>query len=134
MASRVLRVLFAVVFGFVNVPSYAVLVTWTLQDVTFDDGGTASGFVSFDPSLPYMPKLFDTRYLSNFDIKTTGGMVFTAPFEYTPKNTDASEPYYVHFFSAPGPYKPSTRLATTLARHSRAQRVSSHGRFRSNSG
>ena len=106
MASRVLRVLFAVVFGFVNVPSYAVLVTWTLQDVTFDDGGTASGFVSFDPSLPYMPKLFDARYLSNFDIKTTGGMVFTAPFEYTPKNTDASEPYYVHFFSAPGPISP----------------------------
>ena len=106
MASYVRPILFAMVFGFVSVPSHAVLVTWTLQDVTFDDGGTASGFVSFDPSLPYMPKLFDARYLSNFDIKTTAGTVFTAPFEYTPKNTDASEPYYVHFFSAPGSISP----------------------------
>ena len=90
----------------VGVPSHAVLVTWTLQDVTFDDGGTASGFVIFDPSVPVIPGLSNTGYLSNFDIKTTAGTTFTAPFEYTPKNTDASEPYYVHFFSAPGSISP----------------------------
>jgi len=106
MAAHIPLILFFMVFGFVSVPSHAVLVTWTLQDVTFDDGGTASGFVTFDPSMPYIPGLSNSRYLSNFDIKTTAGTVFTAPFEYTPKNTDASEPYYVHFFSAPGPISP----------------------------
>lgn len=106
MASYVRPILFAMVFGFVSVPSHAALVTWTLQDVTFDDGGTASGFVTFDPSVSDISGLSNTRYLSNFDIKTTAGTVFTAPFEYTPKNTDASEPYYVHFFSAPGSISP----------------------------
>jgi len=106
MAAHIPLILFFMVFGFVSVPSHAVLVTWTLQDVTFDDGGTASGFVIFDPSVPVIPGLSNTRYLSNFDIKTTAGTTFTAPFEYTPKNTDASEPYYVHFFSAPGTISP----------------------------
>jgi hypothetical protein len=99
-------ILFAMALGLVSFPSHAVLVKWTLQDVTFDDGGTASGFVTFDPSVPDIPGLSNTRYLSNFDIKTAAGTVFTAPFEYTPSNTDASEPYYVHFFSAPGSVSP----------------------------
>ena len=102
MASYVRPILFAMVFGFVSVPSHAVLVTWTLQDVPFDDGGTASGFVIFDPSVPVIPGLSNTRYLSNFDIKTAAGTVFTVPFEYTPNNTDASEPYYVHFSARQG--------------------------------
>src|SRR5689334_11282921 len=106
MAAHVAVILFAMVFRFVSLPSHAVLVTWTLQNVTFDDGGTASGFVTFDPSVPDIPGGPSTRYLSNFDIKTTAGTVFTAPFEYTPKNTDASEPYYVHVFSAPGSISP----------------------------
>ena len=106
MATYVSLLMVAVVFLFVSVPSHAVLVTWTLQDVTFDDGGTASGFVTFDPSVPDIPGLSNAQYLSNFDIKTTAGTVFTTPFEYTSKNTDASEPGHVHLFSAPESISP----------------------------
>jgi hypothetical protein len=87
------------ILGTTTFDSRAALITWTLQNVTFADGGTASGFVTFDPSAPHTPGF--ANYLTNFDIKTTAGTVFTAPFEYTPANTDAYVPYYVSFFSAP---------------------------------
>jgi hypothetical protein len=82
-------------------PVQAALITWTLQDVIFDDGGTATGFVTFDPTIPFLPDLYHRQYLSRFDIKTTAGTQITAPFEYTPANTDAYVPYYISFFSAP---------------------------------
>src|SRR4051794_39709460 len=78
----------------------AKLVTWTLRDVTFNDGGTASGFFTFDPIIVPSHDL-RTRYLSDFSIKTTAGTTMTAPFEYSPANTDASVPWFVDFFSAP---------------------------------
>ena len=61
----------------------AALVTWTLRNVTFNDGGTASGFFALDPT--------QTDASVNFDIKTTAGTsitsVFPRPFEYTPSNS-----------------------------------------------
>src|SRR3954469_25380311 len=57
----------------------AKLVTWTLRDVTFNDGGTASGFFTFDPIIVPSHDL-RTRYLSDFSIKTTAGTTMTAPF------------------------------------------------------
>ena len=78
----------------------AKLVTWTLHDVTFSDGGTAHGFFTFDPTIPSAHSS-PTQYLTAFDIKTTPGSIMTAPFEYSPANTDASVPWFVNFFSAP---------------------------------
>jgi hypothetical protein len=80
--------------------AHAVLITWTLQNVTFSDGGRASGFVQFDPSAP------GSQHLANFDIRTTAGTALSEPFEYTRLNTDASRPYSVHLFSAPGTVSP----------------------------
>jgi len=42
----------------------AVPVTWTLENVQFDDGGTASGFFVFDA---------DTKTVTNWDLVTQGG-------------------------------------------------------------
>jgi hypothetical protein len=42
----------------------AAVITWTLQNVTFDDGGTASGFFDYDTT---------SGRAENFDITTTGG-------------------------------------------------------------
>jgi hypothetical protein len=46
-------------------PSQATPVTWTLNDVTFDDGTMASGFFEFDAA---------THTSSSFNISTTDGM------------------------------------------------------------
>src|SRR5215207_6715676 len=78
----------------------AKLITWTLHDVTFGDGGTASGFFTFDPTIPASHS-HQKQYLTAFNIKTTAGSIMTAPFEYSPANTDASVPWFVNFFSAP---------------------------------
>jgi hypothetical protein len=83
---RVLRVLVTLVialfaFGYAE----AELITWTLNDVRFDDGGTASGYFSIDPDHMTVPS--DPRLLrvANFDITTTAGSVFVAS-HYTPKS------------------------------------------------
>lgn len=78
----------------------ATLMKWTLHDVTFDDGASASGFVEFDPSVPYVPKIGSTPYLSGFDVHVTGGSTLGS-YDFTPANTDAFVPYYISLFSAP---------------------------------
>jgi MYXO-CTERM domain-containing protein len=47
---------------FAAVPSNATPIIWTLQDVTFTDGGTAQGHFTYDA---------DTNILSNVSIKTS---------------------------------------------------------------
>ena len=96
------RLILGAFFAISSFHLQAALITWTLENVIFDDGGTASGFVTFDPSVPFVPGRFNTKYLTSFDIKATPGTVFTTPFEYSPSNTDAYVPYYVNIFSAPG--------------------------------
>jgi hypothetical protein len=62
-----------------SAPVQASIIDWTLEGVTFDDGGTASGTFSIDTS---------TGHLVSYDITTTagstlGGTVYdpsTAPF------------------------------------------------------
>ena len=58
----------------------AALVTYRLNDVTFDDGGTASGFFTRDTSNP-------GATTSSFDVRVTGGSHLHA-FEYTSATTD----------------------------------------------
>jgi len=57
----------------------AAVITWTLQDVIFDDGGTASGFFDYDTTL---------GTAENFHITTTDGYRL-AGFDY-----DTSTSYY----------------------------------------
>jgi hypothetical protein len=58
----------------------AALVTYKLNDVTFDDGGTATGFFVRDTSN-------SSSITKNFDIKVTAGSRLGA-FEYSPSTTD----------------------------------------------
>jgi hypothetical protein len=55
----------------------ADIITWTFDDVTFEDGGTVSGFFDYDTV---------TSAAANFDIDTTAGTVLPA-FHYTTSNS-----------------------------------------------
>ncbi len=50
-------------------PAKAVLVNWSLDGVTYDDGGTASGSFQYDA---------DTQQLGNFDISVNDGSIFSS--------------------------------------------------------
>src|SRR5690242_2828715 len=80
------RLFLFITLVFAGGSAQAVLVTWTLHNVTFSDGGTASGFVTFDPSVGEDLNPLNRSYLTNFDITTTAGSVFPQTFEYTPAN------------------------------------------------
>ncbi len=56
------------------VPASASVVNWTLSDVTFQDGGTASGAFSIDSA---------TGKLTTFDVTTTDGATL-AGYRYEP--------------------------------------------------
>lgn len=57
--------------------AYAALITWTLADVTFDDGATASGSFTIDAA---------GRTWSDFSIATTTGPALSA-FSFAPVNS-----------------------------------------------
>ena len=61
-----------------NVAS-AAIITWTLNGVTFDDGGTASGYFDYDTV---------TGQANTFDIQTTAGTTLVS-FHYTTSNAFA---------------------------------------------
>jgi hypothetical protein len=57
-------------------PALAVQLTWTLNNVTFDDGGTAFGTFDYNA---------DTNTYSSFNISVAGGdTTFFPPFTYSP--------------------------------------------------
>ena len=72
---------FAVLLGAAQVQ--ATLLTWRLENVNFDDGGTAIGFFRYDPPSP--PCSFDgcIGVVPDFDIATSPGFAF--PNEYQPQ-------------------------------------------------
>lgn len=59
------------IFGIYS-PVKAAVVNWTLDDVTFDDGGTVTGSFEYDA---------DTNKIGNFDISVTDGSTFSS-FDY----------------------------------------------------
>lgn len=59
----------AIAISIVSSPAKAALVTWNLNDVTFDDGGTASGSFQYDA---------DTEEMGNWDISVTSGSKFSS--------------------------------------------------------
>jgi hypothetical protein len=72
MMRAVLAVLAAAV-----IPLQAGPVTWWLQDVSFEDGGTASGYF-----------VFDTNALTDWNISVSGGDLGVFPaFSFVPANT-----------------------------------------------
>ena len=65
--SRVLSIIGALVAAsFMVLPAHAAVITYTLENVIFDDGGTASGSFDYDTS---------TGDFSNVSIVTTAGSV-----------------------------------------------------------
>ncbi len=55
--------------------AHATLVKWTLNEVSFDDGGAASGFFVVDTTTGQLAVTYDaeTSSFGGFDIKTTDG-------------------------------------------------------------
>jgi uncharacterized repeat protein (TIGR01451 family) len=66
-------------------PVFAVPVRWTLNGVTFDDGGMATGSFDFDA---------DSSTLSNWNIGVSGGNTGSFPV-LTYSTADASSEYYL---------------------------------------
>ena len=65
-------------------PASAAVLTWTLHNVTFDDGGTASGTFDYDAA---------TNTFSNFAISMSGGTaIFFPSFEYSPGTAHTRAP------------------------------------------
>ena len=78
-----LAALTASLFFLATAQVQAALLTWRLENVNFDDGGTAIGFFRYDPTSP--PCGFDgcIGVVPDFDITTSPGFAF--PNEYRPR-------------------------------------------------
>jgi hypothetical protein len=83
--NRVLRTALAASLCFLAAPQVqATPLTWSLQNVNFDDGGTAIGFFRYDPAAPPCHIFEDcTGVVPDFEITTTPGFGF--PNEYRPQ-------------------------------------------------
>jgi PEP-CTERM motif len=68
-------------------PASAATILWTLRNVTFNDGGQASGTFSTDSN---------TGLATAFNISTTAGSILTSAFNYTSSN---SQLFIQNFFS-----------------------------------
>ena len=103
MTARAMKVLLSAVLGLALLAAVgaasATLVTWTLQNVRFDDGGTAAGFFVYNTE--GHPPDFPNDLLEAFDVKVSGGDISTFPPSHTPA---------VRFvlIQAVGPLKPSS--------------------------
>jgi hypothetical protein len=89
---KALRVaLISLLLLFVAWSAQAKLLTWTLQDVRFDDGGTAGGFFVFDPETIEFDQQ-NQEWIATpptiFDIVTTGSVV-GGEFHYQPPRFSA---------------------------------------------
>lgn len=56
----------------------ATPITWTLNNVTFDDGATASGWIEYDAA---------TQFSSSYSVSVTAGSALSA-FSFVPSNSD----------------------------------------------
>jgi hypothetical protein len=76
--SKVLRVaLTASLFLLAAAQAQAAPLTWRLQNVDFDDGGTAIGFFRYDPAAPPCGNPDECiGVVPDFDITTTPGFAF----------------------------------------------------------
>jgi hypothetical protein len=98
MTPRAMKVLLSavaigvVLLGYVQT-STAALLRWNLQNVTFTDGGAATGFFLVDTQTVGGP-------FADFDVKLTGG-AFPA-FEYTPQNSSGGHSGFPLTGATPG--------------------------------
>jgi hypothetical protein len=79
--------------GISSQPAQAALVQWTLSDVTFTDGGTASGSFFYDSG---------AQSLSGFDVTTTDGTALSG-FQYLDA-TGVFPPYPANGFAVVYPF------------------------------
>lgn len=89
---RLVTYLWLATLAFTSVHVQAIPLTWTLTDVTFDTGGTATGSFVYDA---------DTNALSNWNIFTTAG---DGPFHLTDKNYTTSNASQFLAPVSPGPF------------------------------
>ena len=96
--SKVLRIaLTASLFFLAATQVQATLMTWRLENVNFDDGGTAVGFFQYDPTTPPCGgSAACMGVVPDFNITTSPGFAF--PNEYTPQD-DGGRGFIV--FAAP---------------------------------
>jgi len=83
-------------------PAMAGPLTWTLSNVTFDDGGTASGSFTYDA---------DLDALTNWTITTTPGSTLGGT-TYDPSGPAFTVGNAVFYFGANGIFDPYLRLST----------------------
>lgn len=96
MIARAIKVLlkFIALLAVVNCTGAAdaKIVTWTIENVVFDDGGTATGFFAIDHLCPdNCDPSFWSRVV-DYDIHVSGGNSGIPAFEYTPSNNPFPTP------------------------------------------
>jgi hypothetical protein len=96
---RTIHLVFAAVLVLAASTARATLITWALQNVTFEDGGTANGFFTVETSaVPQSCPAGCTWILRDFDIKTSPKAPLFRGYEYT-----TSDIYFpVHMYSSDG--------------------------------
>ena len=77
-------------------PAQAQIFTYNLAGITFDDGATATGYFSFDSSVPVPPIAdFMNSYVVDFNIATHGGNTLNFPdYNYTTSNAIGTAIYH----------------------------------------
>lgn len=73
-------------------PAQATPLTWTLDNVTFDDGATASGWITYDAADPFS---------SVFNVSVTAGTVLSA-FTFHKDNVNLGDVNDNSYLEAPG--------------------------------
>jgi hypothetical protein len=88
---RLLRVLLSAAFGLTLLGAMATasakLVTWHLQNVTFEHGGTATGSFTFNTEGHPLDYPYDL--LDSYDVKVSGGTYPFIPFQYIGSNRNS---------------------------------------------
>jgi hypothetical protein len=117
------------VFFFITT-GQAALLTWELQDVSFNDGGSASGHFTIDPSVLLSefecsgPPCFK---VTDFDVTTVGGSSGVPPFQYTPSTASLQvsvNPFSASFSGQPDVVLQALRFDTGVAFNSIARTLS----------
>ena len=80
------RLLVGIVAFCFAITANAKIIRYTLDNVTFEDGGTASGYFEWDTSLPNITNEYQGASV-NYDVSVSGGGAVFPTFNYLPANS-----------------------------------------------
>ena len=80
------RLLVGIVAFCFAITANAKIIRYTLDNVTFADGGTASGYFEWDTSLPNITNEYQGASV-NYDVSVSGGGAVFPTFNYLPANS-----------------------------------------------